>query len=167
MRCWLLGFFAQYLLSNDIQISYSETEGYIPVTTKAIDDPSYQDYLSKGGEDNLEHYSIKIDVVKLLIDNIDNTFTTSVFNGSASLRNAAGQLIEETVKGARRGKDVDGDFIDQLFEDVRSLYRLDQIGNLSTDLGPLPTGSKVLLITLAVVWLGIGAYCLKEKNKNR
>ncbi|MCI6697007.1 MAG: extracellular solute-binding protein [Solobacterium sp.] len=159
--------FAQYLLSNDIQISYSETEGYIPVTTKAIDDPSYQDYLSRGGEDNLEHYSIKIDVVKLLIDNIDNTFTTSVFNGSASLRNAAGQLIEETVKGARRGKDVDGDFIDQLFEDVRSLYRLDQIGNLSTDLGPLPTGSKVLLITLTVVWLGIGAYCLKEKNKDR
>lgn len=162
LASWL---FAQYLLSNDIQISYSETEGYIPVTSKAINDEAYIDYLNKGGIDNEEHYKVKIDVVKLLIDNIDNTFTTSVFNGSASLRNAAGQLIEETVKGARRGKTIDDEFINQLFDDVSSLYRLDQIGSLSSDLGPLPTGSKALIIGLVVVWIGIGVYCIREKKK--
>lgn len=160
LASWL---FAQYLLSDDIQIAYSETEGYIPVTNKAMNTDTYQDYLANEGIDNNEHYKIKIEAVKLLIDNIDNTFTTSVFNGSASLRNAAGQLIEETTKGARRGKNVDSDFIDSLFEEVKSLYRLDQIGTLDTDLGPLPTASKALLISLGVIWLIIGVYFIKTK----
>ena len=30
LASWL---FAQYLLTNDVQIAYSETEGYVPVTT--------------------------------------------------------------------------------------------------------------------------------------
>ncbi len=162
LASWL---FAQYLLSDGVQIAYSETEGYIPVTTKAINTSEYQDYLSKSGVDNDLHYNIKIDVVKLLIDNIDNTFTTSVFNGSASLRNAAGQLIEETTKGARRGKTIDDEFIDTLFEDVTSLYRLDQISQSDSDLGPLPNASKALLISLGVIWLGIAFYFVKTKIK--
>ena len=164
LASWL---FMQYLLSNDIQIDYSETEGYIPVTYKALNDPIYEEYLKNSGIDNDKHYSIKIDAVKLLIDNIDNTFTTSVFNGSASLRNAAGQLIEETVKGARRGKTIDDQFIDELFIDIKSLYRLDQIGNIESDLGPLPLGSKILLISLGTIWLVIGIYCYKNKIKNK
>lgn len=165
LASWL---FAQYLLTNDIQIAYSETEGYVPVTSKAQESDEYQEYLSLSGSDNDEHYSIKIDATKLLIDNIDNTFTTAVFNGSASLRNAAGQLIEETVKGARRGKTVDDDFIDSLFEDIKSLYRLDQISNTSTtDLGPLPTASKVLLGSIVGVWILIGAYCLRKEIKKK
>ncbi len=164
LASWL---FAQYLLSDDIQIAYSETEGYIPVTSKAIDTDAYQEYLALGGSDNDTHYSIKIDAVKLLIDNIDNTFVTSVFNGSASLRNAAGQLIEETTKGARRGKTIDDDFIDTLFEDVKSLYRLDQLNTLDTDLGPLPMASKVLLISLGVIWLSIGVYFIGTKIREK
>lgn len=162
LASWL---FAQYLLSDDIQIAYSETEGYIPVTSKAMNTDTYQDYLANEGIDNNEHYKIKIEAVKLLIDNIDNTFTTSVFNGSASLRNAAGQLIEETTKGARRGKTIDDEFIDTLFDDVTSLYRLDQIKETTSDLGPLPTASKALLITLGVVWLFIGVYFVRLKVK--
>ncbi len=164
LASWL---FAQYLLSDDIQIAYSETEGYIPVTSKAIDTDAYQEYLALSGSDNDTHYSIKIDAVKLLIDNIDNTFVTSVFNGSASLRNAAGQLIEETTKGARRGKTIDDDFIDALFEDVKSLYRLDQLNTLDTDLGPLPMASKVLLISLGVIWLSIGVYFIGTKIREK
>ena len=162
LASWL---FAQYLLSDDIQIAYSETEGYIPVTSKAMNTDTYQDYLANEGIDNNEHYKIKIETVKLLIDNIDNTFTTSVFNGSASLRNAAGQLIEETTKGARRGKTIDDEFIDTLFDDVTSLYRLDQIKETTSDLGPLPTASKALLTTLGAVWLFIGVYFVRLKVK--
>ena len=49
LASWL---FAQYLLTNDVQIAYSQTEGYIPVTSKAQESPAYQDYLSRCGEDN-------------------------------------------------------------------------------------------------------------------
>ena len=53
LASWL---FAQYLLTNDVQIAYSQTEGYIPVTSKAQESPAYQDYLSRCGEDNTTHY---------------------------------------------------------------------------------------------------------------
>ena len=56
LASWL---FAQYLLTNEVQIAYAETEGYVPVTAKAQSDPSYQDYLSRAGEDD-EHYAVKI-----------------------------------------------------------------------------------------------------------
>ena len=167
LASWL---FAQYLLTNDVQISYSETEGYVPVTNKAIDSDEYGEYLALEGQDNNEHYDIKIKAVKLILDNIDNTFTTSVFNGSASLRNAAGQLIEEVTKAERRGKVVDEDYIDQLYEEVKSLYRLDQVNNKTTssdDLGPLPVESKVLIISLVCVWIIIGAYYFIDQRKSR
>ena len=44
LASWL---FAQYLLTNNVQIAYSQTEGYIPVTSKAQESPAYQDYLSR------------------------------------------------------------------------------------------------------------------------
>ena len=43
----------------------------------------------------------------MLLDNIDKTFITPVFNGSASVRDAAGQLIENTTKSVRRSQTVD------------------------------------------------------------
>lgn len=58
LASWL---FAQYLLTNDVQIAYSQTEGYIPVTSKAQESPAYQDYLSRCGEDNTTHYRAKIE----------------------------------------------------------------------------------------------------------
>ena len=94
----------QYLLTNDVQIGYSKTEGYVPVTTKAQQDKSYTDYLNHERTDEAEFYSVKLDASKLLIDNIDNTFVTPVFNGSASLRDASGQMIEDVVKSVNRKK---------------------------------------------------------------
>ena len=168
LASWL---FVQYLLSNEVQIAYSKTEGYVPVTEKAQDSEEYIDYLSRAGEDTNEYYKVKIDAVKLLLANIDNTFVTPVFNGSASLRNAAGQLIENTAKSVRRGETVDDEYIENLYSSVTSLYRLDSLnedyatGREFTE--GLPAASKALLICLAAAWVGILVYLAKEAFKKR
>ena len=167
LASWL---FAQYLLTNDIQIGYSQTEGYSPVTLKAQQDPAYQQYLSLGGSDNEEHYHGKIDAVKLLIANTENTFVTPVFNGSASLREAAGAMIEETAKAVNRKQTIDEDFYKKLYGNVTSLYHLDQIQagtSGKADLGPLPKTAVALLGGLSVVWLFLAAYYLNDVRKER
>lgn len=156
--------FAQFMLTNEVQTSYAMTEGYVPVTSKAQESPEYTDYLSREGEDDEEHYDIKIQASRLLMDNTENTFVTPVFNGSASLRDASGQLIESVTKAVRRNQTVDDAYIDALFEDTKSLYHLNQGTRANTtsgeDLGPLPDTAVTLLVTLVVVWILIGIYFL-------
>ncbi len=169
LAAWL---FTQYLLTNSVQISYAETEGYIPVTLKAQNDPAYRDYLAREGEDGTEHYAVKIQATRLLLDNLQNTFVTSVFNGSASLRDAAGQMIENVTKSARRGETVDEAYIQKLYADMISLYRLDQIGrqNLSSQAERvgLPTVSVVLLFAIAGIWiLIIGVRILRAVRERK
>ena len=160
LASWL---FAQYLVTNDVQISYAKTEGYVPVSKKAMESEEYQEYLAKAGSDDNEHYSIKIDASKLLIEHTADSFVTPVFNGSASLRDAAGSLIESTCKAVRRNEVIDDSFIDDLYSDTSSLYHLDQTSASKgkRDLGPLPVTSKVLLGVLALTWIFIGAYYLR------
>ena len=165
LASWL---FVQYLLTNEVQTAYSETEGYIPVTSKAQSSAEYADYLSKSGIDGTEHYSVKIDTVKMLLDNIDHTFVTPVFSGSASLRDAAGQLIENVTKSVRRKETVDEAYMEKLFDDTRSLYRLDQISASSggkAELGELPDTAVILLSSLAAAWVLIIAYAVIKKIK--
>ncbi len=170
LASWL---FAQYLLTNDVQIAYSETEGYVPVTLKAQNAPEYQDYIAKAGTDDNEHYQVKIDAAKLLMNNTENTFVTPVFNGSTSVRDAAGQLIENVTKAVRRKKTVDDKFIDDLYEEVKSLYHLDQgrtgaaNSGQKKDLGPLPFESVAFLSLLVIAWILIGTFALKDKLKNK
>ena len=167
LASWL---FMQYLLTNDVQIGYSKTEGYVPVTTKAQQDKSYTDYLNHERTDEAEFYSVKLDASKLLIDNIDNTFVTPVFNGSASLRDASGQMIEDVVKSVNRKKTVDDAYIDPLFEDMNSLYRLDQKNTSAIgekDLGPLPTGSKFLIGAIIIAWIFIALYYIQQFIKKK
>ena len=167
LASWL---FTQYLLSNDVQIAYSKTEGYVPVTLKAQNDVSYQEYLAAGDEDDEEHYLIKIEAAKLLIDNVANSFVTSVFNGSASLRDAAGSLIENTCKSARRKQTIDDQYFADLYEKLTSLYHLDQSTGVSgnKDLGPLPGTSVALLSALGISWVCIGIYYfLSIRNKGK
>ena len=170
LASWL---FAQYLLTNDVQIAYAQTEGYVPVTLKAQNSPEYIEYLSRIGEDKELHYDVKIKASELLISHVDDTFVTPVFNGSASLRNAAGQLIENTTKSVRRKQTIDEEYMDALFADITSLYRLDQIGIRSdtTDgertVGPLPSTSVFLLSVLAGTWFFILLYLLRETIKQR
>ena len=167
LASWL---FAQYLLTNDVQIAYSETEGYVPVTAKAQNSAEYQDYLSRAGEDNNNYYDVKIKASKLLLDNVGNTFVTPVFNGSASLRDASGQMIENVAKSIRRKETVDDAYLDKLFEDVSSLYRLDQIQTSAAgkrELGPLPATATALLSALGIAWILIIAYVCRELVKKR
>ncbi len=160
LAAWL---FTQYLVTNEVQIAYAETEGYVPVTSKAQNDEQYQDYLSKTGSDNELHYSVNIPASELLMRNTENTFVTPVFVGSTSLRDAAGQMIENVTKSVKRREKIDEAYMEKLFSDVSALYRLDQItGHGSSagprDLGPLPKTSVALLVTLAVVWVLMGIY---------
>jgi len=168
LAAWL---FAQYLLTNEVQIAYAQTEGYVPVTSKAQNSAEYQDYLSREGEDNDLYYDIKIKASKLLLDNMDNTFVTPVFNGSASLRNAAGQMIEEVVKSIRRKKEINEEYYNTLYADMTSLYRLDQIETSAsggkTEFGPLPGASVALLTSLAAVWVLIVLYVLSDALKKK
>ena len=164
LASWL---FAQFLLTNDVQIAYAETEGYVPVTEKARQDPAYLDYLSRAGEDNDTHYAVKLAASRILLENSENTFVTPVFNGSASLRQTAGQLIEEVCKAVRRKQSTDGAALDAIYEKVASLNHLDQIqvSANSADLGPLPGAARALLAGLGLCWVGIAAAFLWEKRK--
>ena len=167
LASWL---FTQYMLTNEVQMAYSQTEGYAPVTSKAQDSPEYQDYLSRAGEDNQLYYDVKISATRLLMDNTDHTFVTPVFNGSASLRNAAGQMIEEVNKSVRRKQTVDDKYLDDLFQEMISLYRLDQIKmatGAKQDFGELPPMAMGLLSGLAMTWLCIIAYVVWEWQKKK
>ena len=179
LASWL---FTQYLLTNDVQIAYAETEGYVPVTSKAQSDPGYQDYLSRIGEDKDEHYAIKIQASELLMANTGNTFTTPVFNGSASVRDAAGQLIENVTKAVRRKTTVDEAYMQKLYDEVIALYRLQNVSfeqpaaddaqdaapqSTAQELGPLPSASVALLSTLAGVWLLLGLFALRGLIKKK
>ncbi len=160
LASWL---FAQYLLTDDVQISYAQTEGYVPVTQKAQNSDRYQDYLNRAGQDNDLHYQIKLDATKLLLENTENTFVTPVFNGSASLRSAAGELIEQTVKAARRKQTVDDAFLQELFTQTRYQMAVG-IRSADTQLGPLPSGAVWLLGALGTCWLCLGAVFLVKKT---
>ena len=177
LASWL---FTQFMLTNSVQIAYSQTEGYLPVTTKALESEEYQTYLQNSGIDNDKHYSIKLDAVNLLINNIDNTFVTPVFNGSASLRNAAGQMIEEVKKSARQGETIDAAYFDELFDKMSAQYHLDQIvpdpdkmdgsGQVAVrqnDLGPLPLESVILLSCLVLAWVLIAIYAVFQRLKSK
>ena len=171
LASWL---FAQYLLTNEVQIGYAQTEGYVPVTLKARNSAEYQEYLNSAGSDNELHYDVKIAATNLLLEHTEDTFVTPVFNGSASLRDASGQLIENVAKSVRRKKEINEEFMESLFQDVSSLYRLDngvaageELEGGKQEFGELPVASKVLLGTLVVTWIGIFVYVFYEKWKKK
>lgn len=164
LASWL---FAQFLLTTDVQLGYAETEGYVPVTGDARESAAYQDYLSRAGEDNDAHYDVKIKASQLLLDHLEDTFVTPVFNGSASVRLAAGQLIEDTAKAVRRKQDTSDKGLEKIYENVSALYRLDAIAVTpgTSELGPLPTEAKVLLWALGLSWAGLAAVFLRQRKR--
>ncbi|MGN1000134.1 MAG: ABC transporter substrate-binding protein [Faecousia sp.] len=167
LASWL---FVQYMLTNEVQTAYARTEGYVPVTTKAQSSAEYQDYLSRAGEDNDLYYRVKLDATRLLLENTENTFVTPVFNGSTSLRDAAGQMIENVTKSIRRKETVDEAYMEKLYDDMISLYRLDQIESLAggrINLGRMPRTSVALLGALAGAWVLIIAYVVYNAIKKK
>jgi multiple sugar transport system substrate-binding protein len=129
--------------------------------------------MSQIGTDEDDHYEVKLAAKQLLIDNLDDTFVTPVFNGSASLRDAAGQLIENVTKSMRRKETVDEAYMEELFHDINALYRLDQLGSSTVgqkaELGSMPTASVVLLSAIGGAWAIIVIYVsvnlLKKRKK--
>ena len=167
LASWL---FTQYLLTNPVQIAYSGTEGYVPVTLDAQNSPEYQDYLAREGEDDTDHYRVKIQAARILLEHPEDTFVTPVFNGSTSLRDAAGPLIEDVTKSVSRKHEVNDESMEELFDEVTSLYHLEDSGSLAkgkADLGPLPLEAKVLLGALAGVWALILLYLAMSKLRKR
>ena len=167
LASWL---FAQFLLTDEVQIAYAQTEGYCPVTLKAQNTETYQDYLAREGEDNDLHYEVKLQATKLLLENVDNTFVTPVFNGSASLRNAAGGMIESVTKAVRRKKEVNEEFLADLFAEMTALHHLDEAGSQKLsggDLGPLPPTAIALLAALGGTWIILGSVFLYGKIKKK
>ena len=73
----------------------------------------------------------------------------------------------------RRKKTVDDAFIDNLYADMTSLYRLNQHADQgkgsvgADDLGPLPRASAALIAVLAGTWIVMGAYVLREQTKKK
>ena len=93
-----------------------------------------------------------------------------MFNGSASLRDAAGQLIESVTKSVRRKETVDDAYMDRLFDDVASLYHLDEVKAQTsgkTDLGPLPWTARVLIGGLILSWVLILLWAFRDILKKR
>ena len=176
LASWL---FAQFMLTNDVQTAYAETEGYVPVTLKAQQSAEYVDYLAhdngSGGDEeyNKKYYDIKLKATKLLLDNIGNTFVTPVFNGSASVRDAAGQMIENVAKSVRRKETVDDAYMRQLEKDITALYRLDSLAGKqekavdAPDLGKLPESAAVLIGMIAMAWLALLARGVQAIIKKR
>ena len=78
-------------------------------------------------------------------------------------------MIEDVKKSARRGETIDDAYLDELFAEMVSLYRLDQVALSSGEvsLGELPGASKALLITLAVCWIAMGIYVAVDKLKKK
>lgn len=165
LASWL---FAQYLLTNEVQIAYAQTEGYVPVTSKAQQSEEYLDYLSRAGQLDENgstdlYYAPKITASRILLDNIDNTFITPVFNGSASLRNAAGYLIEETGKSVKRGFEINDAQLEKIFTKARANYSIIETSSSSdgkVELGPMPTASVVMLVSIGGVWVMLGVCAL-------
>ena len=116
---------------------------------------------------------MKIQASELLLEHTEDTFTTPVFNGSASLRDAAGQMIESVAKSVRRRQEVNDEYLVNLYDEVKALYHLDQ-GNQGgaaaggkADLGPLPGTAVLLLGSLAAAWVLILLYLLFGRRRDR
>ena len=106
LASWL---FTQYLLTDGIQMAYSKTEGYLPVTETAINSPEYLDYLSRGGEDNDLYYSVKIDAARLselLGCPVLETVSTSA-RGLDKVVETAAELVGKEQVALYRQADID------------------------------------------------------------
>ena len=122
-----------------------------------------------------EYYFAKIDAAKLLLANLDNTFVTPVFNGSTSVRNAAGDMIDTVIKAIDRNQPTDEAAIENMYSMVSIQYHLSELGansNKRIDLGKLPRESLALLITLPGIWFGLITwaaikYYLTRKTRNK
>lgn len=151
--------FAQFLLTEEIQLGYTKTEGYLPVTTKATESANFKSYLNDENE-----YNVKRDATKLALNNIDYTFISPVFNGSSDVRDAGAYLVEGVCGNNKRYKTAEE--IDSLYQKCIEKYGLQELINATTgnvEKRKISKEAIILLVTLGVTWLGLGSYVIYDK----
>ena len=151
--------FAQFLLTDEVQLAYTKTEGYLPVTKSATESDEFKAYLK-----NEKEYSVKRDATKLVLNNIENTFISPVFNGSSDVRDAGAYLVEGVCGNNKRYKTSEE--IDELYQKCIEKYTLQELINSTTgtiERKPISKESIILLASLGIIWILLGAYVLNEK----
>jgi hypothetical protein len=63
-------------------------------------------------------------------------------------------MIEDIADAVRVGKSITPSYINSLYRKMASLWRLD------VPLGSFPISATILLVSLAAVYIGLGAYLL-------
>lgn len=170
MASWL---FAQFLLSDNVQMEYQKTEGYLPVTKRVLNSDEFKNYLNGN-----EVYSGCKKAKELLLNNLDNTFITPVFNGSADVRAAAGYLING-VSTATSSFSTKEAIKDKLFANAIKNYDLtdlysntnfnqeDSSNNMVNDMSSkeMQVWKYSLIVGIASVWVGLATYFIVSKVK--
>lgn len=152
---WL---FAQFLLTNETQIAYSKTEGYIPVTSKATNTIEYKNYLNDNSE-----YKVKRDAAKIVLDNVNNTFITPVFNGSSYVRDAGSYLIEAVCNNRGAFKKVED--MDKLFNSCITINNLGPLIDIEREELKVSPIIITVFILIGISWIAMGSYVVYEKFK--
>ena len=82
-------------------------------------------------------------------------------------------MIENVTKSIRRKQTVDEAYMENLYKDMTSLYRLDQIAGVNgreagkADLGKLPDTAIYLLSAIAGAWILMALYVLYQWQKKK
>ena len=172
MASWL---FAQYLLSDSIQMAYQKTEGYLPVTKSVLNGEEFKNYLNSD-----EIYSGCKKAKELLLNNLDKTFITPVFNGSADVRSAAGYLIN-AVSTATNAFQTESAIKDKLYPaaiknyDLTELYNKTNFDSETEEEKPkeeinskdMKVWKYILIVGLISVWVGLIAYFIYSFIKKK
>ena len=83
-------FVKEVLLSDDIQVEFSTTSGYLPVTNSALNSDSFKGFIT--GD------SIMAKTINVASGVKENLFQSPAFNGSNTARNQVGILLAEATK---------------------------------------------------------------------
>ena len=150
--------FAQFMLTDEVQLGYTKTEGYLPVTSRTTESEAFKAYLLDENE-----YVVKRDATKLVLDNIENTFISPVFNGSSDVRDAGAYLIEGVCGNNVRYKTPNE--INTLYTKCIEKYSLQDLidGHARVPSKTISKEATILLSVLLATWIGLGAYVIYEK----
>ena len=79
-------------------------------------------------------------------------------------------MIEQVTKSCRRNEKIDSHYIEKLYDDMKSLYRLDDISadvSAKKELGPLPKEAVIFIVCLICVWIATAIYTFITRKKSQ
>ena len=148
--------FAQFMLTDEVQMGYVKTEGYLPVTSRTNESEEFKAYLNNENE-----YKVKRDATKLVLDNIENTFISPVFNGSSDVRDAGSYLIEGVCGNNTRYKKYNE--LEALYEKCIKNYGLQDLLDGKLPSKSISKESIIMLSILGITWILLGTYIVYDK----